>query len=113
MIDMSGIKAKLQRMPAEIEMATIAYGETVSADLQGQAQRNRPWHDRTGQARQRLRGYVERPNNHTVRINLAHGVDYGEKLEFGYEKKYAIIQPTLQRNAPKVVSGWWKMVKKL
>lgn len=112
MIDMSSIAAKLARMPGEIENATIAYGQTVAADLQGKAQANRPWTDRTGQARQRLRGYVTKEGT-AVRVNLAHGVNYGENLEYGHEKRYAIIEPTLRANERNVVDGWARMVKQL
>lgn len=112
MIDLSEIEAKLLAMPKEIETATLAYGQTVAADLQRQAQENRPWTDRTGQARQRLRGYVEQYDT-GVRITLAHGVDYGEELEYGHEKRYAIIKPTLSKNEQKVVKSWQRMVAKL
>lgn len=112
MIDMSEIQRKLSQKPAEIERATIAYGQTVASDLQGKAQQNRPWTDRTGQARQRLRGYVEKRDN-VVRINLAHGVSYGEYLEYGNEKRYAIIEPTLRANERNIVDGWYRMVKKI
>lgn len=112
MIDMSNIAAKLQQMPQEIETATLAYAETVAADLQRIAQQNRPWKDRTGQARQRLRGYAEAYDT-GVRIVLAHGVDYGEQLEYGHEKRYAIIEPTLRKNQQRVVSGWQRMVKQI
>ena len=112
MIDVSTIQAKLATKAAEIERATIAYGQTVAADLQGKAQANRPWTDRTGQARQRLRGYTEKKGT-VVRINLAHGVSYGEDLEYGHEKRYAIIEPTLRANERNVVDGWVRMVKKI
>jgi len=112
MIDMSTIAQKLATMPAKVENATIAYGQTVAMDLQGKAQANRPWTDRTGQARQRLRGYVTKQDT-TVRINLAHGVNYGEYLEYANEKRYAIIEPTLRANERNVVEGWYRMVKQL
>lgn len=114
MIDMSGIISQLQAMPAKIELATLAYGETAAAKLQGEAQTNRPWTDRTAQAKQRLRGYVEQPNGPgSVKITLAHGVDYGTYLELAHEKQWAIVAPTLKANQQDVFNGWVRMVNKL
>lgn len=112
MIDTTAIRAKLLQMPAEIETATLAYGQTMAAQCEAAAKRDRPWTDRTGQARQRLRGYVEQYDT-GVRICLEHGVDYGAELELGHEKRYAIIRPTLDAEAPKIIKGWNGLVKKL
>lgn len=112
MIDMSDISANLAQMPAKIENATVAYAQTVAADLQRQAQQNRPWTDRTGQARQRLRGWESKKGT-AILVNLAHGVDYGEKLEYGHERRYAIVEPTLRANERNVINGWIRELRQL
>ena len=114
MIDMSGIIAQLSAMPSKVETATLAYGETAAVKLQGEAQTNRPWTDRTAQAKQRLRGYVEQPEGPgTVRITLQHGVDYGTYLELAHEKRFAIVAPTLKANQQAIFDAWVRMVGKL
>jgi hypothetical protein len=113
MIETDTFRRNLIKKLNDAKLATMAYAETASAKLQGEAQQNRPWTDRTGQARQRLRGYVSTPEEWIVRINLAHGVDYGEYLEYGNERKYAIIEPTLRQNERSVVEGWQKAVAKI
>lgn len=111
MFDLGNMKRNLERIPDRVEEALYGYGETAAALLQGEAQRNRPWIDRTGHARQRIKGYCVRTEN-GVRIYLAHGVDYGVYLEFAHEKKYAIIYPTLRRKGPEIIAGAMKVVRK-
>ena len=112
MIDMSGITASLAAMPDKIERATWMYASTISADLESYMKQNRPWHDRTGQARQRLRGYPQKYDT-GVRINLEHGVDYGIYLEYSFMRCYAIIEPTIRKHGKKVFDSWQRMVKQL
>jgi hypothetical protein len=64
---------------------------------------NRPWTDQTNQAKARLHTSVSQPNPNIVRITLAHGVNYGIWLELANEKKYAILAPTVNKFAPKIV----------
>lgn len=109
MFDLDEMYRELGRMPQRAEKALVAYGKTVAADLQREAQEDRPWTDRTAHARQRMKGYCKVTDT-GIRIYLAHGVNYGVQLEFGYEEKYAIIYPTLRKEAPSVIKSCWKMI---
>ncbi len=111
MFDLSEMKQNLEQMPSGIKEALMAYGETAAVYLQGDAQKNRPWTDRTAHARQRIKGYCVRTEN-GVRIYLAHGVSYGVYLEFAHEKRYAIIYPTLRRKGPEIIADAIKVVNK-
>lgn len=111
MFDLSSMKGELQRIPGRVEEAIYGYGKTAAALLQGEAQKNRLWTDRTGQARQRIKGYCVKTEK-GVRIYLAHGVGYGIYLEFANEKRYAIIYPTLRRKGPEIIAGAAKVVRR-
>lgn len=111
MLDLSDMKQNLERVPTRIEEALMGYGKTAAASLQGEAQRRRPWTDRTAHARQRIKGYCVRTER-GVRIYLAHGVDYGVYLEFAHEKRYAIIYPTLRRRGPEIIAAAIKVVSR-
>lgn len=111
MLDLTEMKQNLESMPTRIEEALLAYGKIVAVSLQGEAQKNRPWTDRTAQARQRIKGYCVRIDR-GIRIYLAHGVDYGVFLEFAHEKRYAIIYPTLRRKGPEIIAGAMKAVSR-
>lgn len=88
--DISKLLSGLQTTPSRFESALMAYAEQGALKLQNFAQQNRKWTDRTGHARQRLKGSTSKIVN-GVRITLAHGVDYGIWLELANEKRYAII----------------------
>lgn len=107
MIDFSGMKAAVIRLPDKMERAMLGYGKTAAAKLEAEARMNRPWRDRTAQARQRLKGDCE-PTGRGIRLTLSHGVDYGVDLEFGHQKRYAIVYPTLRRMAPEILRGFGK-----
>lgn len=80
------------------------YVATSATKMQGEATKNAPWVDRTGDARKRLKGTYEKLNKGFI-ITLSQGVKYGVYLELAMEKKYAILQPTIDKEGPKVIKG--------
>ncbi len=104
MFDFSEIYRNLDALPERLEKSLEKYGQTSSKQLEAEAKKNRKWIDRTGQARQRLLGGSELKPGKLI-IYLQHGVDYGVYLEFAHEKKYAIVFPTLRRQAPEIMNG--------
>ena len=86
---------------------------TEAVKLESYMKRNRPWTDRTGLAKTRLSAVVTTPNDHTVRITLAHGVSYGKWLELANAKKYAIIKPTIDKQGPGVYDSFNNFLSKL
>ena len=109
MIDTSSMKQRLEQLPVKTQKALMAYGRTAAMKLQEEAQKNRPWRDRTAQARQRMKGYCVKTDT-GIRIYLAHGVGYGVFLEFSNEKKYAVIYPILRRKGPEIIAAAVKVV---
>lgn len=77
------------------DAAIRIYANTAALKLQNYAKEHRRWTDRTGQARQRLKGDVLTVSN-GYKLRLAHGVDYGIWLELAHEKRFAIIQDTIR-----------------
>lgn len=112
-LDGSDVKDGLGQLKKKVEAGLLIYGETVAKDFESYAKSNRPWTDRTGNARQRLNGYVE-AILHGVRICIAHGVSYGIYLELAHEKKYAILEPTVRlkgNDAIKGIKAMWQGIK--
>lgn len=93
-------------------IAMMMYAETGALKLQNYAKQHRPWTDRTGHARQRLTCKASRVDK-GYQLELSHGVDYGIWLEMAHEKKYAIIEPTIQKEGPTVVKGFERLLEKL
>lgn len=110
MFDMTNMKQHLKTLPDKYQKALYAYAETAAKDCEKYAKQNRRWTDRTAHARQRLQGYAEQEPG-KVRVCLSHGVDYGIYLEYGFEKKYAIIHPTLRKKGADIINGARKLLK--
>ena len=109
----STLKKNLDKMSVKIGAAVLMYSSTKASELQSKMKLNRPWTDRTGMAKALLTARVSQPNPKTVRITLAHGVDYGIWLELAHEKNYAIIAPTIREESPKVVADLNNLMSKI
>lgn len=107
------VSDKLENMAARVLVAAKMLASTEATKLQGHMQRKRPWTDRTGEAKRRLRATVSTPNDHLVRITLSHGVSYGKYLEFAHEAKYAIIAPTIKKQGPGVYKRFQGFIDEL
>lgn len=93
---------QLQTAPARISRALVAIMAYHSKQSQANMRTNARWTDRTSNARNGLftQPFSEHPRYGYV---LAHRVDYGIWLEVRWSGKYAIINPTIQRDAPEVM----------
>lgn len=89
------------------------YSETAARKLEAKAKMNRPWTDRTGEAKRRLTGTSEMEGQDKCRIVLAHGVEYGIWLEIAHEQNFAILEPTVRQNADEIMQGLNNFVTKV
>lgn len=107
-LEISEVTNGLNMLRDKVDAGLTIYGETVSKDFESYSKANRPWTDRTGAARQRLHGYVEKVAN-GIRICIAHGVPYGIHLELSHEKRYAILEPTVRLKSGDAIRGIQEM----
>lgn len=89
------------------------YAATKAAEYEAYMKLERPWTDRTNQAKATLNAKVSKPNKNTVRITLAHGVEYGIWLELAHEKQYAIVAPTVNAKGPEYISNMKNLMAKI
>lgn len=108
--DMSKVVDGLNNFETSAKSKVRVYANTVAKDLEGHIRENRPWTDRTGQARQRMTGYVQETTK-GFRIIIAHGVDYGIWLELAHEKRFAILEPTIRLKGPDIIKGMKELFK--
>lgn len=88
--------AGAKQYASEVRKAVISLLDYYAALVEAEAKTNAPWVDRTGNARQGLRGWVQE-NPDAVRLILQHSiVTYGVFLELKNGGRYAIILPTLE-----------------
>lgn len=76
--------------------------DVMATEVEKYAKANRPWTDRTGNARAGLKG-VSVVSSTDVAIQLHHGVKYGLYLELGFAGRFAILKPTLDRYKPEII----------
>ena len=86
------------------------YADTAAKKMEGEAKRNGPWIDRTSNARNSIQGDFGWKGNKCV-ITLSGNMNYSVYLELAHEKDYAILYPTIQRNAPGILRGYQRLVK--
>lgn len=95
--------------------ACLSYGKAASNKMIRYARLHRPWQDRTHLAKNSLNGGAKQLNSSRIRIELAHGVNYGvylEKVRFRHKGSLAIIEPTVQKLGPEIIEGWAQTVRK-
>lgn len=127
--NMDGLVDGLESFEYKFDKAMSMYCDTSCKKLEGYAKQHRPWTDRTAQARQRLKASYKKFDK-IYRLQLAHGVEYGKYLEatnnpnwknknspdgknqltglqaeFAYERKFAIISPTIRKKSPEILKG--------
>lgn len=111
--DKSTLKKNLDKMSVKLGATILMYASTKANELQSKMKLKRRWTDRTGMAKTLLNAKVSQPNKNTIRITLAHGVDYGIWLELANEKQYAIIAPTVREEGPRIVKDLNNLMSKL
>ena len=109
-LDVDSLIAALEIFAAKSEQAINLNTQASALSLERYAKENKPWTDRSGQAKQRLQGRSKKSSEYTWEITLSHGVDYGIYLEFAHEKKYAIIFPTINLKSPEVIQNFTSMI---
>lgn len=104
-INVNELSQNLYEFQDRLKYAVQMYASTKANELEALMKANRKWTDRTGMAKARLNASISEPDENTIRITLAHGVEYGIWLELANEKNFAIIAPTLSQQGPRVIEG--------
>lgn len=111
--DIKDLANGLDIFGTKFDAAVKLYAETSALKLQSDAQKNAKWTDRTGHARQRLKGDSLVVSN-GYKLRLAHGVEYGVYLEFSFAKRFAIIFPTLiHTGQEQVLPGFKNLIERI
>ncbi len=87
-------------------MSRLSLGcAAVAAEMETSAKQNAPWTDRTGNARRTLAGFVRQTGEDTLLIGIAGHMSYSPKLELYYNGRYAILLPTVDLYAPRIMEA--------
>jgi hypothetical protein len=120
--DLNDLHADWSNRIARLQAALLSLSQTYAGRIESQMKANRPWEDRTSNARNRLfaRAALEpttNPRTFTVDLVAGHGMEYGIWLELGTRFMrngsvvpstgligYPIVAPTLRALAPQFVA---------
>ncbi|MDO5300844.1 MAG: HK97 gp10 family phage protein [Clostridia bacterium] len=98
----------------EIKQRSMFSAEKVAqsgaAKLEAEAKRSAPWTDRTGLARQTIRG-VSGWQGGKLRCGVTGNMDYSVYLEKAREGQNAVLWPTVQRNEQELMEQFRKVVR--
>lgn len=108
----SKLLSSLQYIEDRTVMGVRMLAETGALNMEKDAKEQARWTDRTGHARQRLKGSVQL-REFGFRVQLAHGVDYGLWLELANEKRFAIVEPIVRFSSPYIMQDFEKLMEKL
>jgi hypothetical protein len=92
-IDTSAVQASLAGLPQRARANAERGGAILAADMENYGKQNRPWQDRTGNARASIAG-VSKLDGDILSVTILIGVYYGIFLELANAGKYRIILPT-------------------
>jgi len=94
----------------KVRAALGSYADTAAKKMEGYAKSNRPWTDRTSNAKNSIQGKHHWRGKDLV-IILSGNVDYFVFLELAHGKNYAILKPTVDKFGPEVFRGYQKLVR--
>lgn len=104
-MDVSALRASLDRMRETQLFRMQSYAQTAAKELEAEAKAGAPWTDRTAAARTGLNGSAMRSGS-IITITLRGSVRYMVYLELAHGKKWAILWPTMQSNAERIMQGF-------
>lgn len=84
--------------------------KSAAAEMEAYAKANAKWQDRTGNARQKLKGDAYWLNPKTLETVIMHQMDYGVWLELAMGRKYAILEQSMQQVAPQLIEAYKKLL---
>lgn len=112
-LDLSGMLQNLIGEEDRVQAAVRMLALSGAAKLEDYAKQNARWQNHTGDARRRMKGDVLEVSE-GYKLRLAHGVDYGKWLELANERKYAIIEETIEKvGSEDIMPGFNRLMERL
>ena len=110
--DTKNVLAKLNSMQQKTRTSLQIIADSAAKAMEKYAKANARWTDRTGNARQRLKGSTRWEETALIAA-ISHNVDYGMWLELCNEKKYAILEEALNSQAQNLLDAYQRFLSKL
>lgn len=109
-IDPSNALGNMAAIKLRSMFAAEKVAENAAAKLEAEAKRDAPWTDRTGLARQTIRG-VSGWDCGKLLAGVTGNMDYSPYLELTREGRDAVLLPTVERNQAEIMEQYRKVVR--
>jgi len=107
---LSTILSNLKTYNAKTTAALLVITDLVAKSMEQYAKSNAKWEDRTSNARQGIKGQAYWESISVLVCSLSHTMEYGVWLELANEKKYAILEETIEKYKPEMIARWKTVV---
>lgn len=84
--------------------------DAAAKKMEAWAKQNAPWTDRTGNARQGLRGEAFWEDDKNLVCAVMHQKDYGVWLELAHQRKYAILERAIESKKDELIRAYKQLV---
>ena len=110
--DTKDVLKRFDKMQEKTRASLKILADAAVKAMETYAKNNAKWTDRTGNARQRLKGSTRWEESALIAA-ISHNVDYGIWLELCNEKKYAILEEALNSQAQNLLDSYQRFLHQL
>lgn len=96
--DPSDFVQSCEQYQSKFFVAVLVVCEVAATKMEEYAKTNAIWTDRTGNARQKLKGDAAWVSKDQIVIAVSHHMDYGFWLELAHGRKYKILEKSIENN---------------
>jgi len=101
----------LEERESRLRQAIKILTDAGARKMEAWAKVNARWTDRTGNARQGIKGESMWVDTTKITIALSYSVDYGIWLELAMEKKYAILEEAIEQNKDELIEAYKRLME--
>ena len=91
------------------------YSKAAAGKMEAKAKQDAPWTDRTGSARQTIKGVSGWSGGDKSKMVVAvtGNMEYSPVLELAHEGRLAVLYPTVKAMSQEIISGGAEMMRRL
>lgn len=108
---MTQIKTKVKGQDEKTANANVQKAVEYAKAHSGSVKigRGNPWNNRTLRAARGVHVSID-ADTEEISLQMSHGIYYGAYLEYGHNRKYAVLEPMIREYAPKIIEGMKKIM---
>lgn len=106
------VVSHINKFDERLRAGLLIITKQVAKLMENWAKDNAKWTDRTGNARKGLKASAKWEDYINLVVSMSHKVDYGPMLELAYAKKYAVLEPALQKYKNEFIRQWEEVIRK-